>query len=52
MAEISKNDVEVDLDTDDVKPETIDVEPAIMESESKDVNLHKEQIVHEGSEII
>ena len=52
MAEISKNDVEVDLDTDDVKPETIDVEPAKMETESKDVNLQKEQIEQEGSEII
>ena len=50
--EINKGDVEVDLDTDDVKSQTIDVEDKKIETESKEVNLQKEQVEDEGSEII
>ena len=49
--EISKGDIEVDLDTDDVKSQTIDVEDKKIETESKEVNLQKEQVEDEGSEI-
>ena len=50
--ELNKGDVEVDLDTDDVKSETVNVEDKKIEAESKEVNLQKEQVEEEGSEII
>ena len=49
--EINKGDVEVDLDTDDVKSQVIEVSEQKEQPEPKEVNLQKEQIEEEGSEI-
>ena len=49
--EINKGDVEVDLDTDDVKSQIIEVSEQKEQPEPKEVNLQKEQIEEEGSEI-
>ena len=40
--ELNKGDVEVDLDTDGIKSQDINVEPVVNETESKEVNLQKE----------
>ena len=42
--EINKGDVEVDLDTDDVKSQIIEVSEQKEQPEPKEVNLQKEQI--------
>ena len=49
--EINKGDIEVDLDTDDVKSQVIEVSEQKEQPEPKEVNLQKEQIEEEGSEI-
>jgi len=49
--EINKGDVEVDLDTDDVKSQIIEVSEQKEQPEPKEVNLQKEQVEEEGSEI-
>ena len=49
--EINKGDVEVDLDTDDVKSQIIEVSEQKEQPEPKEVNLQKEQVEEEGTEI-
>tara|TARA_R100000908_G_C3740750_1_gene137394 strand:+ start:552 stop:1496 length:945 start_codon:yes stop_codon:yes gene_type:complete len=49
--EINKGDVEVDLDTDDVKSQIIEVSEQKEQPEPKEVNLQKEQVEEEGAEI-
>jgi|TARA_R100000664_G_scaffold31240_1_gene44657 hypothetical protein len=51
QTQINKGDVEVDLDTDDVKAQNIQVEPAKIEPEEKEVSLQKEEVEQEGAEI-
>jgi|TARA_B100000424_G_scaffold144224_1_gene109676 hypothetical protein len=49
--EINKGDVEVDLDTDGLKSQTINVEQNKEEPENKEVNLQREEVEQEGAEI-
>ena len=41
--ELNKGDVEVDLDTDGIKSQDINVAPVVNETESKEVNIQKEE---------
>ena len=49
--ELNKGDVEVDLDTDGIKSQDINVEPVANETDSKEVNLQKEELEPEGAEV-
>jgi hypothetical protein len=51
QTQLNKGDVEVDLDTDDVKAQNVQVEPAKSEPEEKEVSLQKEEVEQEGAEI-
>ena len=51
QTQLNKGDVEVDLDTDDVKAQNVQVEPAKTEPEDKEVSLQKEEVEPEGAEI-
>ena len=51
QTQLNKGDVEVDLDTDDVKAQNVQVEPAKAEPEDKEVSLQKEEVEQEGAEI-
>ena len=49
--EINKGDIEVDLDTDDIKSQVIEVSEQKEQPEPKEVNLQKEEVEEEGAEI-
>ena len=51
QTQLNKGDVEVDLDTDDVKAQNVQVEPAKTEPQDKEVSLQKEEVEPEGAEI-
>ena len=42
--EINKGDIEVDLDTDDIKSQVIEVSEQKEQPEPKEVNLQKEEV--------
>jgi len=51
--ELNKGSVEVDLDTDDLKDQDIQIKDEKKEEEaSKEVDLQKEQVEAEGAEIV
>jgi len=51
--ELNKGSVEVDLDTDDLKDQDIQIKDEKKEEEaSKEVDLQKEQVEVEGAEIV
>jgi hypothetical protein len=51
QTQLNKGDIEVDLDTDDVKAQNVQVEPTQTEPEEKEVSLQKEEVEQEGAEI-